>query len=129
MQGYTVQFTDKSIGSAQSRTWDFGDGSRSTEKNPTHTYQPGTYTIKLTTQGYGITDTRTTTITILPEPIQAKITINTEGNWLLQPGQINLPLHNGINWISTYFKEAGEAGVEEVGDNTRRRNQRKILLL
>ncbi|NLU04662.1 MAG: PKD domain-containing protein [Methanothermobacter sp.] len=129
IQGYTVQFTDKSIGSAQSRTWDFGDGSRSTEKNPTHTYQPGTYTIKLTTQGYGITDTRTKTITILPEPIQAKITINTEGNWLLQPGQINLPLHNGINWISTYFKEAGEAGVEEVGDNTRRRNQRKILLL
>ncbi|HHV75471.1 MAG TPA: PKD domain-containing protein, partial [Thermoanaerobacterium sp.] len=46
--GYKVQFTDKSTGSTQSRTWDFGDGSKSTEKNPTHTYQPGTYTIKLT---------------------------------------------------------------------------------
>ncbi|KUK01004.1 MAG: PKD domain-containing protein [Methanobacteriales archaeon] len=115
IQNYRVQFTDKSTGSTQSRTWDFGDGSKSIEKNPTHTYQPGTYTIKLTIQGYGITDTKTTTITILPEPIQAKLTINTTGNWLQYPGQINLPLHNGINWISTYFKEAGEPGVEEVG--------------
>ena len=115
IQNYRVQFTDKSTGSTQSRTWDFGDGSKSIEKNPTHTYQPGTYTIKLTIQGYGITDTKTTTIKILPEPIQAKLTINTGGNWLQYPGQINLPLHNGINWISTYFKKADEPGLEEVG--------------
>jgi PKD repeat protein len=37
---FTVQFTDQSIGGGGLRSWDFGDGTSSTELNPIHTY-PG----------------------------------------------------------------------------------------
>ncbi|MCP5024043.1 MAG: PKD domain-containing protein [bacterium] len=45
-----VQFTDDSTGGVPtSWTWDFGDGSSSTEQNPLHTYtNPGFYTVTLT---------------------------------------------------------------------------------
>ena len=44
-----VSFTDTSIGSPSSWSWDFGDGSSSTQQNPTHTYtSAGNYTVKLT---------------------------------------------------------------------------------
>jgi len=45
-----VEFTDSSLGSTpMTWQWDFGDGSTSTDQNPSHTYiQRGTYTVKLT---------------------------------------------------------------------------------
>jgi PKD repeat protein len=45
-----VQFNDHSTGTKPlTYAWEFGDGSTSTEQNPTHTYTtPGTYTVKLT---------------------------------------------------------------------------------
>jgi PKD repeat protein len=51
-----VEFTDNSLGSTPMIwSWDFGDGSASTEQNPTHTYlQRGTYTVTLTVKNaYG----------------------------------------------------------------------------
>lgn len=43
-----VNFTDISTITEVSRTWDFGDGSSSTEKNPTHVYVgDGSYSVKL----------------------------------------------------------------------------------
>lgn len=44
----TVQFTNLSTGTWESIYWDFGDGSSSTDENPSHTYQDdGTYTVAL----------------------------------------------------------------------------------
>ncbi|MDI9624779.1 MAG: DUF3344 domain-containing protein, partial [Methanothermobacter sp.] len=55
----TVQFQDLSKGAFE-WFWDFGDGTNSTEQNPTHTYtQPGTYTVTLTVKGPGGEDTLT----------------------------------------------------------------------
>jgi PKD repeat protein len=46
-QGQQVQFTDGSSG-ASAWDWDFGDGSRSSARNPVHTYSSrGTYTVLL----------------------------------------------------------------------------------
>ena len=43
-----VTFTETSKGSPTSWKWDFGDGTSSTEKSPTHAYSTsGTYTVKL----------------------------------------------------------------------------------
>jgi hypothetical protein len=55
---FDVNFTDQSEGSITSWSWDFGDGTTSTEQNPTHTYDsPGTYTVQLTVMGPDGADT------------------------------------------------------------------------
>lgn len=44
----TVSFTDQSGGNPTGWFWDFGDGTSSTQQNPTHTYtQPGLYSVML----------------------------------------------------------------------------------
>jgi len=44
----TVQFTDTSSNTPTSWLWDFGDGTTSTDQNPTHVYSlPGSYTVTL----------------------------------------------------------------------------------
>lgn len=45
----SVAFTDQSARSPSSWSWDFGDGTSSTVRNPTHVYaQPGGYVVRLT---------------------------------------------------------------------------------
>jgi PKD repeat protein len=57
-----VQFTDTSTGNVTSRSWDFGDGSSSIAQNPAHTYTvPGTYTVSLTVDGPGGSDSESKT--------------------------------------------------------------------
>jgi len=57
-----VNFTDQSTGNITSWSWDFGDGSTSEDQNPTHTYhEPGDYTVILSANGPGGTDTETKT--------------------------------------------------------------------
>jgi PKD repeat protein len=63
----TVKFTDTSTGTPFSWTWNFGDGTSSTVKNPTHTYsKAGKYTVKLTAtnEGGNSTATKTNYITV-----------------------------------------------------------------
>jgi PKD repeat protein len=63
----SVAFTDKSSGQETSWTWDFGDGKRSNEQNPTHTYwTAGVYNVILTTSNdYGSSDlTKTAYVTV-----------------------------------------------------------------
>jgi len=56
----TVSFTNTSTGSITSRLWDFGDGTTSAVNNPSKTYTvPGTYTVHLTVNGSGGSDTET----------------------------------------------------------------------
>lgn len=67
--GENVEFTDASSdpeNKLSSWSWSFGDGSSSTERNPTHTYQKdGIYTVTLTTQDdEGMTNTKSKNITV-----------------------------------------------------------------
>jgi len=55
----TVQFEDRSSGEITSWSWDFGDGTRSTQGDPAHVYQqPGSYSVELTVRGPGGEDRR-----------------------------------------------------------------------
>ncbi|MFA5212926.1 MAG: PKD domain-containing protein, partial [Methanoregula sp.] len=64
-----ILFTDTSANVPQSWYWDFGDGSNSTLRNPTHTYTfSGTYAVNLTVTNVKGTDTTTKTITIITPP-------------------------------------------------------------
>jgi PKD repeat protein len=64
----TVQFSDTTVQSVKTWTWDFGDNSTSTEKNPQHVYaKEGTYTVALTaanSQGLSATKTQTNMISV-----------------------------------------------------------------
>ena len=55
-----------------SYSWNFGDGSTSTEQNPVHTYATaGTYSVILTATGAGGTNTETGYITVFSRPVAA----------------------------------------------------------
>ncbi len=62
----TFQFTDLSTGGS-TYSWTFGDGNTSTDQHPTHQYNTaGQYTVSLTINGSGDTETKTTYIHVLP---------------------------------------------------------------
>jgi len=61
----TIQFTNQSE-NGDSYFWDFGDGTTSTEKDPSKTYpNPGTYTVKLRVIGQGGTGNYSMDIVII----------------------------------------------------------------
>ena len=67
--GQPAAFTDTSSdadGVVVSRSWDFGDGNTSTQRNPSHTYaQAGEYTVRLTVRDDdGATATTTRTVRV-----------------------------------------------------------------
>jgi outer membrane protein assembly factor BamB len=56
----TVQFTNRSVGESNFWLWDFGDGSTSTERSPSHVYtDAGAYTVSLAVTGPEGGDTET----------------------------------------------------------------------
>jgi len=90
----TIQFKDKSHdpdGSIVSWLWDFGDGSNSTEKNPTHQYADnGNYTVILTVRDNdGEQGEITKRITVLNVPPKADFTI-------ISPPKLHQPTPQGI---------------------------------
>jgi PKD repeat protein len=57
---YSVRFMDQSTGSPTAWTWEFGDGTTSTDQNPTHIYnQTGVYNVALTASNEKTSDTCT----------------------------------------------------------------------
>jgi PKD repeat protein len=65
----TVQFTDTSTGSITNYDWDFGDGTKSTDTNPSHTYKiPGTYLVTLTVAGLDFSSSKTATVNVADAP-------------------------------------------------------------
>jgi len=77
----TVEFTDNSRdpdGKIVSWHWEFGDGTTSTERNPTHRYtRKGIFTVKLTvTDNDGLTDTEEKEIEVVNVPPKASFTFD-----------------------------------------------------
>ena len=66
----TVQFTDTSNNNPTSYHWDFGDGSTSDDKNPSHTYQnAGVYKIHLTVTNSAGSDSATRVVNARAEMV------------------------------------------------------------
>lgn len=63
-----VTFINESTGDFTSSAWEFGDGTTSTEMNPTHTYtESGEYEVTLTVSGSGGEGSTTRTAIVVPE--------------------------------------------------------------
>ncbi len=68
--GTPIQFSDESTGEITSWLWDFGDGNRSTEQNPSHVYaEKGDFSAKLTVQNKAGNSTTKTDIGVFQTPV------------------------------------------------------------
>ncbi len=103
----TVQFNDLSQ-NADSRSWDFGDGTNSTEQNPIHTYSAvGTYNVKLTVSNENDIVSKLATVTV-----QAYITspITPVADFNVNPTSGDAPLtvqftdssQNAVRWTWSF---------------------------
>ncbi len=112
-----IQFTNTSSGDYISMSWDFGDGSFSSEENPTHTYlATGSYTVTQTvTYPFGCVYTKSITLIIKKgyELIMPNaFTPNNDGiNDVFNPSFIalnNMKLDVYDTWGSLVYSEVGE---------------------
>jgi gliding motility-associated-like protein len=101
-----VNFTDQSTGGPLSWQWNLGNGSTSTDQNPSTIYTtPGTYTVSLTVTNASGTNTltRTAYITVNPAPV-AEFTSNTNAGCFplrVQFSDLSIPQFGTItswNW-------------------------------
>lgn len=70
-----VQFLNNSL-NADSYSWDFGDGTTSTDTNPLHEYiSGGNYTVRLNATNSGGTTSKTKSVVIASPPSSARISI------------------------------------------------------
>jgi PKD repeat protein len=98
----TVNFTDLSINTPTSWSWDFGDNGTSNQQNPTHTYnEEGTYTVTLTaTNPYGSdTEIKVNYIAVSPGPPVADFSGSpTSGNAPLTVNFTDLSAGSPTSW-------------------------------
>jgi PKD repeat protein len=79
-----VSFTDQTSGAPGSWSWDFGDGSTSTQQNPNHSYSaPGAYQVCLTTTSICGTNTVCIPVTVSCTRPEAAFSISFLGSLLL----------------------------------------------
>jgi plastocyanin len=103
-----VSFTAEVQGTAASYNWDFGDGSTSTEANPTHTFTAeGSYTVKLVvTAPDGSTASAEKTITVTaPQQSQGQVHIvkmvtTKDGKNFFDPAELTIKVGDTVRWVN-----------------------------
>ena len=69
VQGETINFSDLSLNSPTSSSWEFGDGSTGQGANVSHSWdEPGSYTVTLTSANGAGSDSTSKTVTVAPLP-------------------------------------------------------------
>jgi PKD repeat protein len=112
-----VQFTDASTGTITDRLWDFGNGQTSTAVNPSYEYkEPGVYTVTLTINGPGGTDskTRTNYITVGTPPPVADFT----GTPVSGPAPLTVSFTDkSIGSVTSWLWNFGDGGETSTAEN------------
>lgn len=124
---HTVDFTDKSVSQRQivSRSWDFGDGQKSNETNPSHTYSTaGSFDVALTvTDDQGNSDTATQTgliavteqpDTIIPDTFRRFVVVRATTQQLLAYGTQYPDMRCIVIWSDEPHHLLNFAGINDV---------------
>jgi len=94
-----ISFTDHSIGTPTTWTWDFGDGTTSTEQNPKHLFSmTGTYDVKLTVTRGSDRDSTTQVINVGGVPITDFAGTPLSGNVGEQISFTDKTQNNPVSW-------------------------------
>lgn len=112
------QFSNSSISGTLTYEWDFGDGGKSTDATPAHTYTvPGKYTVGLKIQGNtGCRDSMTTTDFLrVPNPV-ADFTLPSVAADVCPPIQLTFT-NNSTDYVSSAW-EFGDNGTSTEQDPT-----------
>lgn len=108
----SVSFSDASTSDVTSWAWDFGDGSTSTDQNPTHTFlADGAYTVTLTvTSARGTVST--SKILTFTGGVLASTTVVSIGETPGANPQVMLRISNdgGKTWAAETWRSAGRVG-------------------
>ncbi|MBN1805607.1 MAG: PKD domain-containing protein [Sedimentisphaerales bacterium] len=84
-----VKFTDTSTGNISGRLWNFGDGTTSKERDPSHTYEKdGSYTVSLTVTGPGGSSTKMAEDYIQANSAPIKVNINLSKRYVFRAWSI-----------------------------------------
>lgn len=124
LSGYeplSVSFTDTSTGNITDWSWDFGDSVMSTEEDPVHVYQAGTYTVKLTVTGAGGSNSASSSnyITVKPTiPASSRITAPANGASFTAPATIPIGVTASAGSGASVKKVEFLSGGSVVGTDT-----------
>lgn len=115
----TVSFTDLSTddGTLVSWSWDFGDGSSSTVRNPSHAYiSDGTYTVTLTvSDDGGLTDYNNQAITVSNDPPDPTI-INLTATYQVVKNRLKVSLTwTPANITADIYRDGVKIGASTTG--------------
>lgn len=99
-------FTNLTVGSAKSYTWNFGDGETSAEESPFHLYAtPGTYLVSL--KAKGIVKENTAEQTII---INSPTTWTASGDYTLDPDSLGVRNFTSVNEMVDVLSQCAMEG-------------------
>jgi len=103
-----VQFTcANTAGPITSWSWNFGDGSTSALQYPTHAYTtPGTYSVTLSATGPGGSSSKTTSITVLPQP--PAVSVSASPTYGFAPLAVKFSAENGGGPVTSWSWDFGD---------------------
>ncbi len=99
--GQSVQLTDTSFGTVDTRTWDFGDGGTSSERFPTHVWTAaGEYQVTLTVSGALGSGSTTRTVSVIPPSGDAPPITEPGDHVYVVAAAAHAPGLAGTSWVS-----------------------------
>jgi len=108
-----VDFTNTSLPSSSTSSWNFGDGSTSSQQNPSHGYNSaGTYVVRLIVTNNGCTDTIEHTVIIATNPFYANFSASPSSGCMpltVSFSDISAPNPNSWAWN---FGDGGTAATQ-----------------
>ncbi|NNE28158.1 MAG: PKD domain-containing protein, partial [Saprospiraceae bacterium] len=107
-----IVFNNLSLGTGLTYSWEFGDGSTSSEFAPEHNFQDGEYEVCLTIQDASCIDTHCDSVFI--QPIESLFSVvSTYSSCVPSPVKFVNESINGVSYVWNFGDDTGESDSEQ----------------